>query len=85
MSATITIDGTEVTITVQEGQPGPGVPTGGLEGQILAKASDVDFDDVWIDPPTESTVTTDATLTGDGSIGSPLSVALALIDGGPLT
>ena len=31
------------------GAPGVGVPADGLEGQILAKASDTSYDTVWID------------------------------------
>lgn len=34
-----------------EGEPGPGVPAGGTTGQLLAKASDEDYDGEWIDPP----------------------------------
>lgn len=34
-----------------QGPPGQGLPAGGKRGQILAKASDADYDFVWIDPP----------------------------------
>lgn len=34
-----------------QGAPGVGVPTGGLEGQILEKASDANFDMRWADAP----------------------------------
>lgn len=37
------------TLTIDIGVPGPGVPLGGLEGQILAKASDTNYDTVWQD------------------------------------
>ena len=33
------------------GQAGEGVPTGGTANQMLAKASDDDFDTEWVDPP----------------------------------
>lgn len=32
-----------------QGLPGEGVPNGGLDGQVLAKASDSDFDTEWVD------------------------------------
>ena len=41
------------------GAPGVGVPADGLEGQILAKASDTSYDTVWID---NSAVTLNATV-----------------------
>lgn len=76
MSATITIDGTEVTITVQEGQPGPGVPAGGLTGEVLTKASNVDWDAEWLPPSGGGgSVFTDESLTGDGTEFDPLGVA----------
>lgn len=90
MSATITIDGTEVTITVQEGQPGPGVPAGGLTGQVATKASDADWDIEWATVGGGGSVFTDESLTGDGTSTDPLGVAfpffvpdnsLALADG----
>jgi hypothetical protein len=34
---------------VQKGVPGVGVPTGGDDGQVLAKSSDTDFDTEWVD------------------------------------
>jgi len=40
-----------------EGPPGPagvGVPTGGTTGQILAKASNADYDDEWINAPSSA-------------------------------
>lgn len=33
------------------GPAGPGVPTGGNPGQVLAKATGIDFDTLWVDPP----------------------------------
>ena len=33
------------------GIPGPGVPAGGLPGQLLSKASGTDYDGAWVDPP----------------------------------
>lgn len=37
-----------------QGNPGPGIAPGGINGQILVKASLVDFDTTWSDPPVES-------------------------------
>ena len=37
------------SLTGSVGVPGPGVPSDGLEGQILAKASDTSYDTEWID------------------------------------
>ena len=34
-----------------QGAPGVGVPTGGTEGQVLAKASSTNYDTAWINPP----------------------------------
>lgn len=34
-----------------QGDPGPGVPPGGGAGQMLAKASEADYDTHWVDPP----------------------------------
>ena len=36
-----------------KGEDGEGVPTGGTQGQVLAKASGTDYDTEWIDPATE--------------------------------
>lgn len=47
MSATVTVNGTDVTITVAQGQPGVGVPAGGTTGQSLVKASNTNYDTVW--------------------------------------
>jgi hypothetical protein len=35
-----------------DGADGVGVPAGGTTGQLLAKISNTDYDDEWIDPPT---------------------------------
>nr|WP_324128882.1 hypothetical protein [Aeromicrobium sp.] len=86
-----TYEGTEVevdnlgyTITVSQGAPaqdgvdGEGVPAGGTEGQVLAKASGTDYDTEWVDqtggPGGGSTVTVDA----DGTVtvdGTPVELA----------
>ena len=61
-----------------DGDPGEGVPAGGTDTQILAKASDTDYDTEWVAAPTGGgggTVSTDATIDGDGSAGDPLSLA----------
>ena len=34
-----------------DGSPGPGVPTGGATGQVLAKVDGEDYHTEWIDPP----------------------------------
>lgn len=36
-----------INLKVYQGIPGPGVPVGGSTGQVLAKASSLDFDTVW--------------------------------------
>lgn len=36
--------------TGPQGDPGPGVPAGGTTGQVLAKASDDDYDTEWVTP-----------------------------------
>jgi len=35
--------------TGPQGEPGQGVPEGGLTGQVLAKASDTDYETEWVD------------------------------------
>jgi hypothetical protein len=49
------------------------LPPGGLAGQILAKASNQDYDVVWIDPP-------GVVLTLDA--GTPASIPTSTVDGG---
>jgi hypothetical protein len=44
---TLTVNGTDVTITVDQGQPGVGVPAGGTTGQSLVKASNANYDTTW--------------------------------------
>jgi hypothetical protein len=44
---TLTVNGTDVTITVNQGQPGVGVPAGGTTGQSLVKASNANYDTTW--------------------------------------
>jgi hypothetical protein len=48
--------------TGPQGDPGVGVPTGGTTGQVLAKASDDDYDTEWVDQ------------TGGGGGGTDLAV-----------
>lgn len=36
--------------TGPQGAPGPGVPTGGLPGQILRKTGNADYETEWVDP-----------------------------------
>ncbi len=53
------------------GSPGVGVPAGGTTGQVLAKASDADYDDEWIDVTTSLPLTTKGDLMTYGPAGSP--------------
>lgn len=58
-----------------DGAPGAGVPAGGTTGQIMAKASDTDYDTAWVDPPSGGlTGTTTQVVYFDGS-GNPTSDA----------
>jgi hypothetical protein len=41
---------TEVDVSISTGIPGQGVPAGGTEGQVLAKASGADYATEWITP-----------------------------------
>lgn len=57
-----TLGGIPADQYVQKGDVGSfesGVPVGGTVGQILSKASDDDYDMVWIDPPTAEQSPTD--------------------------
>ena len=54
----------------EKGNPGEGIPTGGISGQILAKNTNDDYDTHWINLPTTeggSSVTIDNTLTQSGT------------------
>jgi len=63
VSDRITVSNDGQTISIAEaGQRGAGVPAGGLTGQVLAKASDSDYDAAWI--------------TGGGGGGSPTFIGL---------
>lgn len=58
------------------GDPGLGIPAGGTKGQLLAKASDENYDGEWIDPPEMDAehVSYDSTETySDGTVGAELS------------
>lgn len=61
------------------GGVGVGIPSGGTEGQVLAKNSDADYDAGWIDPPETPEmdaehVTYDDTETyTDGTVGSAIT------------
>lgn len=44
---THTEDGWKVVTRVEQGVPGVGVPSGGTTGQVLAKASNTNYDTVW--------------------------------------
>ncbi len=54
------------------GDPGQGVPAGGTTGQILAKASNADYDDEWIDATDALPLTTKGDLVTYGPAGSPV-------------
>jgi len=48
-SRTIAVSADGQTVTIQQtGQPGPGVASGGTTGQVLAKASNTDYDTEWV-------------------------------------
>ena len=58
-----------------KGDPGPGVAPGGTTGQLLAKASDEDYDTEWIDQPEMDAehVSYDSSETySDGTVGKEL-------------
>jgi hypothetical protein len=54
------------------GIAGVGVPSGGTTGQVLAKASNTDFDDEWVDVVTDLPLTTKGDLLTYGPGGSPV-------------
>ena len=66
------------------GVPGPagaGVAAGGTAGQVLSKASGVDYATQWIDPPATAVNITDSNtvdLSGDGTDVSPLTAGVRL-------
>ena len=80
-----------------QGAPGVGVPTGGVTGQVLGKASDDDYVTEWIDPPegggtmptrTDVTITTASLAPGAAETGTvPLAPGYRLMKcataGGP--
>jgi hypothetical protein len=54
------------------GVHGAGVPVGGSQGQILAKATSNDYDTLWINPPAGAgspNITVSATAPGSPAIG----------------
>lgn len=63
MNAEITITSSGVELTVEQGQPGIGVPAGGTTGQVLTKASNANYDTTW------------ATGTGGGAVTSVTGTA----------
>jgi hypothetical protein len=68
----------DVSIPFLKGEAGVGIPEGGLEGQVLSKVSQTNFDTQWVTPQSADggllQVSTDETLTGLGTSESPLSV-----------
>ena len=77
----VTVDVTEIIVIAGAGPqgpastvPGPGVPTGGTTGQILAKASDADLATGWIDAAEGSLPTMSDTVKGGAKLGSGLTM-----------
>jgi hypothetical protein len=75
-----------------DGDDGVGVPAGGLEGQILAKNTDTDYDTEWIDNYTGDlriivkndsgvTINKDNVVMAVGAVGDRIRVAKAVADG----
>jgi hypothetical protein len=75
-----------------DGADGVGVPEGGLEGQILAKLTDADFDTEWIDNYTGDlrlivkndsgvNLTAGTPVMAVGSVGDRIRIAKAVADG----
>ena len=59
----------------QDGKDGVGVPTGGTANQVLSKKSNTDYDTQWVNPASGTNLTTDSSITGDGTTANPLKVA----------
>jgi hypothetical protein len=61
-----------------QGDPGPGVATGGTTGQSLVKASGTDYDTTWADRvPTTRAISTTAPLTGGGDLSADRTLAIS--------
>lgn len=52
----------------QDGTDGEGVPTGGTQGQVLAKKSGTDFDTEWVTPSAGATVDTELSTTSENPV-----------------
>ena len=63
-TATGVVPGTLTGSVGVPGPAGPGVPAGGLEGQIIVKASETDYDTVWVDNAAETLTATVRNETG---------------------
>ena len=63
----------EVTSAGPQGAPGPGVASGGTTNQVLAKASNGDYDTVWVTAAGTGTVT--SVNTGSGISGGPITTS----------
>ena len=50
-----------------QGAAGQGVPTGGLAGQVLRKASNANYNTYWADPPIDGLTATVSIMLFDGS------------------
>ena len=68
--ALITITSTGVTLTVPQGAPGVGVPSGGSAGQVLAKNSGTNYDTHWITAGSGSVTQVNS---GTGLTGGPIT------------
>ena len=65
---------------ITETQRGRLLPDGGATGEVLKKSSNNDYETTWSTDDGLTTVSSDTTLTGDGTSGSPLSVANPFTD-----
>ena len=59
----------------EKGDTGAGVAAGGTQGQVLKKKSATDYDTEWATETGIATVETSAPVSGDGSSGSPVTIA----------
>lgn len=73
LAAEVTVSGTDVTITVAQGQPGVGVPAGGTTGQVLAKINNSDYATQWV-TDAGGTVTS-ITPAADNGIGTAITTS----------
>ena len=55
-----------------QGDPGPGVPAGGVPGQLLAKKTVDDYDGEWVDPTAELLSYDDTETYSSGTVGAEI-------------